>query len=1072
MGICTRLPVRRHWQPNCIVPRLRRTLSTALVVAGLVVSAIPVRGQAGSLGQWSAVFTMPLVAVHAALMHTGRLLFFDAWEIPGTPSARLWDPDTNSYTPVPNGFAELFCAGHILTNDGRLITSGGHNGAGVGTRDATVFDPTTEQWTALPDLTYARWYPTLIQLADGRALTLGGAISRPAIAEIPEALSLSGGGWTAFPAAQKDVGEYPQLYETPNGSVFVVAEGNSFTLDVDGSRWTPVGQPGTSSGNGVMYRPGKVMVTGGGTLGSDPVVRSTSVIDLNAATPAWRDTSPMAFGRSQHNLVILPDGKVLVVGGAADISLISTNGVLPAEIWDPVSEQWTQVAAMARNRMYHSIAILLPDGRVLSAGGGRINPVVTDETNGQFYSPPYLFRGARPQVTGAPASVTFGANFAVNTPDPSAIARVTLVRASSVTHGINMDQRFFELPFTVAGGSLSVQAPANPHIALAGDYLLFALDGNDVPSIGRLVRLGGTSAAASLSVSDASVNEGSITGGSLVFTVTLNGSPSQTVTVNYATRNGTATAGSDYTSASGILTFSPGTASRTITVPVTADTDVEPNETLDVVLSGAANASIADGVGTGTIVNDDLTSLSSLSINSVSVTEGSGTGTPVASFTVTLAPASSQNVLVSYRTLAGTAVAPADYTNTTGTLTFAGGTTVQTIQVPIEPDLVVEPNETFSVELFNPVQAQLSTSVGTATIVDDDTATVTATFVVASGTDDVNEDGTTFTPDGTTAWLGTGASATGSYAGLRFTGVTIPAGATVTSAHLEVTALTTQWTAMAFEMGAEGSANSAGFSATAPPSQRTLVGPRVPHSSNAQWVAGTRYALEDMSAVVQAVVQQPGWASGQALSLVLHGTGGAWSRKHAASAENGPATAPRLVVSYTAGSNLPPAITTATAAPRSGTAPLVVQFSGTATDPEGALLTYTWSFGDGRAATGATVSHTYAAGTFGATLTVSDGLQQTILGAADHSGLRRRVAHGVGVRCDRDRREQRVSRRHVYDLAVGGRFNGQRVLRHDQRHGRGASGLRDFERHVDPNGPDPDGHDFGAGGARHGGGTQ
>ena len=110
---------------------------------------------------------------------------------------------------------------------------------------------------------------------------------------------------------------------------------------------------------------------------------ATGVIDLNAGSPSWRQTAPMAFGRSQHNLVILPDGKVLVVGGAAEVSLVSTHPVLPAEIWDPDTETWTQVAPMARPRMYHSIAILLPDGRVLAAGGGRLGP---NEENGEFYS--------------------------------------------------------------------------------------------------------------------------------------------------------------------------------------------------------------------------------------------------------------------------------------------------------------------------------------------------------------------------------------------------------------------------------------------------------------------------------------------------------------------------------------------------------------------------------------------------------------------------------------------------------------------------------------------------------------
>ncbi len=944
----------------------------------LLVTTAPLRGQGApsDVGQWSAVFSMPLVAVHAAIMPAGRLLFFDAWEIPGTPSARLWDPATNTYTPVPNGFAELFCAGHVLTPDGRLLTAGGHNGAGVGTTDATYFNPSTQSWTALPDLNYARWYPSVTPLADGRTLTLGGAISRPNIAEVPEILSASGTSWSTFPGAQKDVGEYPQLYQGPDGRVFVSggdASYQSWLLNVATSNWTPLGQSPAAAGTGVMYRPGKVMMTGGGTLGVDPVTRNTGVIDLTAGSPSWRQVGSMAYGRSQHNLVILPDGKVLVIGGANEVSLIATNGVKPAEIWDPDTETWTTVASMARSRMYHSIAILLADGRVLAAGGGRINPAVTDEANGEFYSPPYLFRGTRPVVSAAPASVNYGASFSVSLPNPGAAARVTFVRASSVTHGINLDQRFFELPFTAGAGSLTVTAPNDSRLAPAGDYFLYVLDANDVPSLGRVVRLGGSPVTPSLVIGDVSVNEGTASANNAVFTVTLNSAAAQTVTVNYATASGTATSGTDFASRSGSLSFPAGTTSRTITVPTIADALVEGNETFTVTLSGAVNATIGDATAVGTIIDDDAVAASSLSVNSISVPEGSS-GTPVAAFTVTLTPASAQDVLVSYRTLPGSASSPADYTSTTGTLTFAGGTTTQTVQVPIVPDQLVESNETFQLELFNPVNAVFGASLGTATILDDDSGTVTATYVVTIGENDVNEDGGVLTADSGQVWLGTGASATQSYLGLRFTGVAIPAGATISAARLEVDAAATQWNAVAFEMAAEASTNSAPFSAAAPPSQRALLTPRVAHASDAQWVAGTRYPLEDIRTLVQAAVQQPGWA-GQALTFVLRGTGSAWGRKHVAAAESGSASAPRLVVTYTAGggSNQPPTITAASGTPTTGVAPLTVNFSGAATDPEGQPLTYTWLFGDGTQATGAAASKVYAAGTFSATLRVSDG---------------------------------------------------------------------------------------------------
>ena len=545
-----------------------------------------------------------------------------------------------------------------------------------------------------------------------------------------------GGGWATFPSAQKDVGEYPVMFQAPSGSVFVAAMDASYTswmLNASLSGWTALGRSPAAAGAGVMYRPGKVMMTGGGTLGVDPVTRATGVIDLNAPTPTWRQTG--AHGLRPLAAQPRDPARRQGAGGRGRRGSqphLNQWRCCPPRSRDPASEQWTQVASMTRNRMYHSIAILLPDGRVLSSGGGRINPGVTDEKNGQFYSPPYLFRGTRPVVTAAPASVAYGATFTLSTPTPASISRVTFVRASSVTHTMNLDQRFFELPFSQVAGGVSAQAPSDPRTAPAGDYLVFALDANDVPSLGRVVRLGGAAGAPSLTVSDASLNEGTATGGSMVFTVTLNGSSAQTVSVNYATQDGTALAGSDYTSATGTLTFPPGTASRTVSVPITPDAVVESNETFTLQLSGATNATIADGTGLGTIVNDDVSTLSSLSINSVSVTEGTGAGSPVASFTVTLSPASAQNVLVSYRTLAGTAASPGDYTSTSGTLTFAGGTTVQTIQVPIVADALVEGNETFSVELYNPSQAALAAALGTGTILDDD-GVVTSTFIVASG---------------------------------------------------------------------------------------------------------------------------------------------------------------------------------------------------------------------------------------------------------------------------------------------------------------------------------------------------
>jgi hypothetical protein len=227
-------------------------------------------------------------------------------------------------------------------------------------------------------------------------------------------------------------------------------------------------------------------------------------------------------------------------------------------------------------------------------------------------------------------------------------------------------------------------------------------------------------AAPSLSINNASVTEGNSGNAIASFTVTLSVAASQTVTVNYSTADGTATAGSDYTATSGTLTFPAGTRTRTIGVSVLGDTTTEPNETFTVGLSGAANASISQGQGTGTIVNDDGTPPATLSINSRSVAEGNS-GTTTAVFTVSLSSPAGQTVTVNYSTADGTATAGSDYTAASGTLTFpAGSLTPQTINVVVLGDANQEPDESFFVNLANPSGALIESGQGTGTITNDD----------------------------------------------------------------------------------------------------------------------------------------------------------------------------------------------------------------------------------------------------------------------------------------------------------------------------------------------------------------
>jgi hypothetical protein len=222
-----------------------------------------------------------------------------------------------------------------------------------------------------------------------------------------------------------------------------------------------------------------------------------------------------------------------------------------------------------------------------------------------------------------------------------------------------------------------------------------------------------------VSIANATVTEGNSGTVNAVFAVTLSAASSSTVTVDYATFDGSAVAASDYVAASGTLTFTAGQTAKQIVVAVRGDTLNEINETYTVNLANPTNATISGtGIATGTITNDDA--VPTLSINNVTLAEGNA-GTTSFTFTVTLSAASGLPVTVDFATADGSAIAPGDYQSQTGTLTFNPGQTTKTITVLVNGDTTTEGSEAFTVVLSNPVNATISgTGIGTGTITNDD----------------------------------------------------------------------------------------------------------------------------------------------------------------------------------------------------------------------------------------------------------------------------------------------------------------------------------------------------------------
>jgi Domain of unknown function (DUF1929) len=331
---------------------------------------------------------------------------------------------------------------------------------------------------------------------------------------------------------------YPRLHLLPDGDVFYSGMFNTHFF-VPGrypsARWSPQTQEWTDVGGrhwqkdreeGISallalrppdYKP-EVLIAGGGThnlgralmsllhsIGKDSwsdffsfltrVHDTVERIDLSAPAPRWQQAAKMHHRRVNANAVLLPDGNLVVVGGMSSYSHghgsdgHRENGeVYEAELYDPSANTWTRMAAQQKARLYHSTAILLPDGRVISMGSNPRAKVI--EKSIEIFSPPYLFRGARPVIHERPEQITAGQLFTVMVDQAHKIRNVVLMRPEVLTHVTNTDQRLLELEFDIQNDErLEVQAPPTAAYMPRGYSLLFVLNNDGVPSVGEFVKV-------------------------------------------------------------------------------------------------------------------------------------------------------------------------------------------------------------------------------------------------------------------------------------------------------------------------------------------------------------------------------------------------------------------------------------------------------------------------------------------------------------------------------------------------------------------------------------------------------
>lgn len=474
------------------------------------------------VGQWGPVINWtPHIPVTAATLPDGRLLTFSSNQRTTFPVgaeftyAAVWNPATGVFTEINNTRHDMFCGGTAMLPDGRVMINGGRNT----TRLSSIFDWRTNQWVAIPNMNDGRWYNTSVALTDGSVFTVtgdGGTNTAERWTAANGWRRYSGINWATVVSQPGYVTRWhPLMLLAPDGRVFhggPTRQMNWVTTDGNGSlTYSGVNVPGVQypkEGCFAMYAEGRILVAGGSSnTNQNPSDASTGTstnlaftIDIRSGTPVVTPTASMKFVRQFANSVILPTGEVMVIGGnSSGLKFNDTGSILAPEIWNPTTGQWREVTDMSVPRNYHSLALLLPDGRVWSGGGG-LSGNSADHRDGQLYTPPTLFAAdgtaaVRPVLTQAPAYTSPGTVFSVQ--GTAGLTKFSFIKMSSQTHSMNTDLRFLNVPFIESQpGVYALTAHSNLNVLTPGYWMLFGLNAAGVYSEAKVIQVDPTTSVA------------------------------------------------------------------------------------------------------------------------------------------------------------------------------------------------------------------------------------------------------------------------------------------------------------------------------------------------------------------------------------------------------------------------------------------------------------------------------------------------------------------------------------------------------------------------------------------------
>lgn len=515
--------------------KVSKLLSGATTLLGGLTGSTRVNAQVVStdplmVGRWSSPFVIPVVGVTAVLLHTGKVMFwsYDPVNYHNPYKSNdgvgfIWDPATRMGYNIPPP-ENIWCAGQTILSDGRVYVAGGNlrypdgnapagQSAWEGSLTNYTFNPIAEIWAKQPDMLRGRWYPTVTKLADNRVVITSGIdeTGSGAINNVVEVLTpdpnINGIGRINAVGFHNSSGLYPLQFLLPSGQMLEAGPGADSSFQLNPATWNWSGLPRMMSdhfylGTGASYTDASVtpnrqlIMVAGGYAYNPPLVNAPVTVNewLDGFNPAmgWRPYPQFQTARHNHNTVMLPDGAMLTVGGNRGVYGYE-EPELSAELYskpagDPTGT-WNKVAPHTIQAAYHSTAILLPDATVLlSQDDMDSSAAAAFQHKAQVYSPPYLFKGAQPVITSAPATASYGLSFNVLT-NRSAMAGAVLVAPAATTHGNDMHQRVIKLQAQQLSNGLNVTVPASSALVPPGNYMLFVMDSAGIPSVAKFVQI-------------------------------------------------------------------------------------------------------------------------------------------------------------------------------------------------------------------------------------------------------------------------------------------------------------------------------------------------------------------------------------------------------------------------------------------------------------------------------------------------------------------------------------------------------------------------------------------------------